>query len=134
VQPQISIVPIVLGNQDRSHCLELGEALAAVMDGTTQILIASSDLSHFHPDEKAKILDERVALAIKEFDPEKLMKQLSSGEGEACGGGPIAAVMIAAKQLGCSEATVLHQCTSGDITGDYGRVVGYLSAAFWKAY
>ncbi len=132
IHPHARIVPIVMGSQDRSTCVELGKALAAVLAPSTHVVIASSDLSHFHRDETAKIIDKRTALTISEFDPEKLMEQLETGQSEACGGGPIASVMIAAKQMGCTDATILHQCTSGDITGHHGRVVGYLSAAFWK--
>ena len=60
----------------------------------------------------------------------RLLEDLKSQKGEACGGGPIAVIMAAAQSMGAVRGTVLHQCTSGDITGDTRRVVGYLSAAF----
>ena len=34
-------------------------------------------------------------------------------------------MLIAAKQLGAKDATLLKHATSGDINGDYGHVVGY---------
>jgi hypothetical protein len=48
---------------------------------------------------------------------------------EACGGGPIAVVMNAARQLGANKTEILYYCNSGDITGDKSGVVGYLAAA-----
>jgi AmmeMemoRadiSam system protein A len=56
------------------------------------------------------------------------METLDSGEGEACGGGPVAAVMMAAKRLGGSEVKFIDYTTSGETTGQFEEVVGYLSA------
>jgi AmmeMemoRadiSam system protein B len=52
--------------------------------------------------------------------------------GQACGSGAIAAVMWAARALGANRAQVLKQATSGDVSGDYGQVVGYAAARLWK--
>ena len=56
------------------------------------------------------------------------MDDLEAGKGEACGGGPVIAVMAALKLLGARTMEVVHHCTSGDITGDTSSVVGYVAA------
>ena len=48
----------------------------------------------------------------------------------ACGGGPAIAVMMAARALGATDARVLKYAHSGEISGDFGGVVGYLAAVF----
>jgi AmmeMemoRadiSam system protein B len=57
------------------------------------------------------------------------MSRLESHENVACGGGPVVAVMKAARSLGADRATVLRYADSGDAGGGKGQVVGYLSAA-----
>jgi MEMO1 family protein len=52
------------------------------------------------------------------------------GRGFACGKAALAAVMWAALELGANRAVILNYATSGDVSGDYERVVGYAAAAF----
>lgn len=126
---KFKLVPIVMGDQDEESVHALGEVLASVLKGKNTLMVASTDLSHFHTDKEARRLDGKVQKALEAFDPDALLDLLSSGEGEACGGGPIAAVMLAAKRLGCSGVTTVDYATSGNVTGDFNEVVGYLSAA-----
>jgi AmmeMemoRadiSam system protein B len=125
-----TLVPIVIGDQTPETCLEVGRALASVAAGRKALLIASSDLSHFHTYEEAIKLDRKVIDSIEAFDEDVLMTQVANEHLEACGGGPVAAVMHASKLLGATQARALFYCNSGDITGDKSSVVGYLSAAF----
>ena len=124
----VKITPIVMGIQRREYCFHLGGKLAQVLNGKNVLLIASSDLSHYHPAQEAEALDQVVIRDIDRFDYEQLMEDLESERGEACGGGPTVAVLIAAKKLGADRVTILHHCNSGDVTGDRSAVVGYLSA------
>lgn len=135
LQRQLSgfkIVPIMMFNQDYLSAQALGEAIARAVKGKNVLLVASSDLSHYHPDKQAKLLDNQIVSAVEAFDAKKLEEALASGACEACGGGPIAAVMIAAKALGGDKTKILRYATSGDITGDRSQVVGYLSAGIWN--
>jgi AmmeMemoRadiSam system protein B len=63
------------------------------------------------------------------FRPEGLLDMLEQEQVEACGGGPIVAVMMAAASMGARTCKELFYCNSGDVTGDKETVVGYLSAA-----
>lgn len=129
INPEAKVLPIVMGDQRIEYCQILARALADVLTPDC-ILIASSDLSHFHAQGDALQRDRIIAEDIRGLKPMLLLDDLQSRKGEACGGGPIAVVMAAALALGADQGTILHQCTSGDMTGDTQRVVGYLSAAF----
>jgi AmmeMemoRadiSam system protein B len=123
-----SFVPIVMGDQTMELCEYLSEAISSAVSGKNVLLVASSDLSHFHPYDEAASLDSRVIEMVEAYEPVRLMERLDHRELEACGGGPIVAVMLAARKLGANKARVIHYCNSGDITGDKSAVVGYLSA------
>lgn len=125
---KFSFLPIVIGHQLREHCVELGRALGNVLHDRNVLLVASTDLSHYHPYEDAIQLDKIMIDDISSFDSGRLMNHLEVGEVEACGGGATVAVMSALKNLGTRRMEILHQCNSGDITGDHSRVVGYVSA------
>lgn len=126
------LLPVIMGSQDFASCERLKDALLAVIEGKKTLIVASSDLSHYHPDNEARSLDHRIVKAIEHFDPEELNNLLSTGKSEACGGGPIITAMLMASSLGARHARVLTYANSGDVTGDRQAVVGYLSAVFYK--
>ena len=130
VLSDFQIVPIIMGEQDFKTCSDLADSLFRVTGtmGNT-LLLASSDLSHFHSYNRARELDMRFIKHVREFDPLGLANALSSGACEACGGGPAITVMLAAQKLGANHALILKSANSGDVTGDHSRVVGYVSAA-----
>ena len=130
---EFSILTIVMGDQSRDWCEYLSGVLARISEPEKILFIASSDLSHYHSYEVAHRLDDVVANAVKNFDVKSLSEKLDHHEVEACGGGPMSVVMSVAKSLGADKSQVLHACNSGDVTGDHGRVVGYLSAALFKS-
>ena len=128
VQDAFSFVPVVMGDQTLELCENLSDAIATAVSGLHVLLVASSDLSHYHPYEEANSLDGRVIELVEAYDPLRLMERLDHRELEACGGGPIVSVMLAARKLGANKAHVVHYCNSGDVTGEKNAVVGYLSA------
>ena len=78
------------------------------------------------------VLDNIIIDDIEQFNYEQLMHDLESERAEACGGGPMVAVLLAAKKLGANRINILHHCNSGDVTGDHSGVVGYLSAVAFR--
>jgi AmmeMemoRadiSam system protein B len=126
------LVPIMLREQSRALAEALGQALAEALRGRRALLVASSDLAHFQPQAATEALDGYMLGRIAALDPAGVLEAEAAGRGVACGKGAIAAVLWAALALGATGAqTVLH-ATSGDVTGDYGAVVGYGAAAIWK--
>ena len=127
--PGLRIVPMLMGSQAREEVDALAGALARALAGKETVLVASSDLSHYHPAAAAHRLDAVVSERVERFDAEGLMQRLEASRGHACGGGPMVAVMKAARALGADRATLLRYATSGDVgERDTSRVVGYLSA------
>lgn len=131
VLKDFSILPIVVGDQHKSFIYELADKLA-MHTGEETLIVASSDLSHFHTKQKAFMLDSIVENRIKEMDYDGLMKDLELHRSEACGGGPIAAAMRASRLKGKNSVLILDRSDSGDVTGDNSEVVGYLSAVIYS--
>lgn len=126
-----SIVPVVLGDQNRNFVFELAEKLSGVVDEET-LIVASSDLSHFYTRSMADKLDSVVENDIRENNYEKLQSDLETGKCEACGGGAIVALMKTAGMTNRKNTRVLYRTDSGEVTGDYSEVVGYLSAVIYS--
>jgi len=129
VAPGVPIVPLLMGYQTPATAAALGDALAVALRGRKALLIASSDLSHYHDASTAAALDRVVVDSVARFDPGALQAALSANPDHACGGGPMVAVMRAARAAGAHHARVLDYADSGDISGDKSAVVGYLAAA-----
>ncbi len=121
------IVPIVIGNQSLKNLKQLSAVLSEFADEQT-IIIASSDLSHFHSKANAFALDSIVANRISNFEYPELYNDLANGNCEACGGGAIVTLLETADITGRNKAEVLSHTDSGDVSNDNSSVVGYLSA------
>lgn len=127
-----ALTPIMMGEQDWESAAELGQALAKAIGKEPILLVASTDLSHFHRYEIAVRLDQLVLDRIVAYDPEGLARTLATQKAEACGGGPVMAVMVAAQKLGANRAVLLKYMNSGDVTGDRSSVVGYAAVALLR--
>jgi hypothetical protein len=130
VAPDAKILPLLMGYQTAETARALGDALAVALDGRKALLIASTDLSHYHDAATASRLDAVVIDHVTRFDADGLQHALDLQPEHACGGGPLVAVMRAAKLRGARDAVVLDYADSGDVSGDKSAVVGYLAAAF----
>jgi len=128
--PDAKIVPLVMGFQTAETARALGNALAAAIARKKALLVASTDLSHYHDAATASRLDAVVIDHVSRFDVDGLQATLDARPEHACGGGPLVAVMRAARQVGARDAVVLQYADSGDVSGDKTAVVGYLAAAF----
>jgi MEMO1 family protein len=128
--PGSRIVPALMGYQTAETARRLGEGLASALEGRRALLVASTDLSHFHDRSAAARLDRVVIDHVTRFDANGLQRTLDRQPDHACGGGPAVAVMRAARLLGARDGLVLHYADSADVSGDTSTVVGYLAAAF----
>jgi len=116
------VLPVILGDTDPE---QVAKVLAGQIDDKT-VVVASSDLSHYHPYDVAKVLDNRCIEAILNLDIDSMKTQ------EACGKAPILTLMCLAREKGW-KAQLLDCRNSGDVTGDKDRVVGYTAIAFYAA-
>jgi MEMO1 family protein len=125
------IVPIVMGNGSLASCEELARAIAASVGTKRVLIVASSDLSHYHPRGEARALDGVFRRFLERNDAEGLYGAIVAHEAEACGAGPVEAVLMAAKALGSTGVVVAKYDDSGTASGDTGSVVGYISAVVY---
>ena len=137
---KFELVPIVMGDQSYESSRALGVALAKMLRNDHDTLVlASSDLSHYHPYADAESIDHKTLHALEAYDYYSMSRNFQyRGQGEpgiweACGGAPIVAAMIYAERMGANKAEVLKYANSGDITGDKSRVVGYSADLFVKS-
>ncbi len=129
---KFKLLPIIVGDQEKNIVFSLAEILAEILKNKNVLMIASSDLSHYFPQDIANSLDSRVEKLINDYDEETLIGELEKEKVQACGGGPIVAVMRASKLLGANKSQVLYRNDSSEASGEKNQVVGYLSAVFFK--
>jgi len=134
IKDNFRIVPIVLVSQRSDTAYDLGNAISETivekeaMNST--LLIASSDFTHYEPNNEAHRKDGELIKAILALDVSKFYTVLERLDVTACGYGAIATIMVAAKNLGATRGELLKYATSGDVTGDTSAVVGYSSIVF----
>lgn len=136
VLPNSKIVPIVMGKQDFQNIHSLARAICLAVNKLNYedkvLLIASSDLSHYHNYNTAKTIDTKLIETFNYYDYFKLSINAANNEIEACGAGPIAVVMQVSEFLGANKAQCIYYATSGDspyAEGNKERVVGYFAGA-----
>ena len=130
------LVPIVMGDQSYESRRALGVALAKMIQAEKNsgdtLILASSDLSHYHPYDDAETIDHKTLHALAAWDYLSMSRNFQTRTWEACGGAPIVAAMIYAERMGANKAEVLRYANSGDTSGDRSRVVGYSADLFVK--
>jgi len=130
---EFKLVAIVIADQTWKNVENLGNALAKVLKDKNALIVASSDLSHYHSYETAYKLDQSLIDFFTDFEYRKILDKCERREIEACGYGPIAAMMHACSLMDFKKSKVLKYATSGDVpVGEKAQVVGYLSGAVYK--
>ena len=119
---EFSLVPVVMGPGDINAYVK---AFLPFVDDNT-LLVASSDLSHYLPQDAAKVRDAQTIDMIRQLKGEGLTPESN----RACGAIPIRVILEFARKNRW-EPVLLHYATSGDASGEYGRVVGYAAIAFF---
>ena len=126
-QPGLRIAPVVLAGLSFRECDELAAGLARAIeraDGPT-LIVASSDMNHYLPEEATRALDEKALAPLIALDPRGLWDTVRSHGITMCGYIPTTVALLAARTLGATRATLVGHTTSADAGGDTHRVVGY---------
>ena len=131
----IKIVPIVFSFATGSVYKQIGKDIARVIKDLKRevVIIASSDMTHYEPQESAQRKDNQAIEAILELNEDKLLARIEELNITMCGYAPTVSLISAAKELGAREAELVRYQTSGDTTGDYSSVVGYAGIIIRKA-
>ena len=127
LQPSLKIVPICLGPLDLDTCMEIGRAVVSAVSafGQPVLLVASTDMSHYVTAEIAKELDTLAIKKILALDPAGLYNTVKENGISMCGYIPTTITLEASTLMGAAGAELIKYANSGDINGDYNRVVGY---------
>ena len=133
-QKDFKIVPIIACQPSYELVEEFAKSLNEIIGERDDVLIViSTDMSHFHNDQTARVLDRHAIELVSALDAESLWKDCHAGKTELCGYIPVATALLLAKKKGL-KAEVLQYANSGDVTGEKDRVVGYFSAVFFKNF
>ena len=128
-----TIVPVLLGASTPASFAHLAEGLTKVLrENDRAIIIASTDLSHYHDAASASSKDRKVIDAVTRMSIEDLRGLLASGEGEACGGDAVLLTMLVGRNLGATNGVLFRYANSGDVSGDRSRVVGYAAMGLYR--
>ena len=127
--PSFRFVPICLATHRLDLTEEIGNAVAEVVKGESEPvgILASSDLNHYEDQESTIRKDNLAIEEVVARKPKELWRVVDEFDVSMCGFIPTTAMLVAANRLGATKATLLKHATSGDINGDYRRVVGYAS-------
>lgn len=126
-QPDLRFVPIALGTRQFEALEQLGNAMADVIAAQKQsaLIVASSDMNHYESDTITRAKDHRALERILVLDAQGLYDVVMQQDISMCGFGPAVAMLTAARKLGAKSAELVKYATSGDVSGDRNRVVGY---------
>ncbi|MCP4653532.1 MAG: AmmeMemoRadiSam system protein B [Candidatus Omnitrophica bacterium] len=89
------------------------------------LLIASTDMTHYQADARARSKDRLAIEKIIDLDDDGLLKIVAKENISMCGAAPTAILIACLKQMGARKAQVTLYQTSGDTGGDKESVVGY---------
>jgi len=120
---EVKIVPIVMMAQDIETARAVGETISKT--GNNIVIVASSDFTHYEPHSIAEEKDKSMIEAIVNLDEEMLYERREALGCTMCGYGPVAAAIVAAREMKANKSKLLKYATSGDTTGDFSAVVGY---------
>jgi AmmeMemoRadiSam system protein B len=125
--PSFAFVPIVMASVPFAHLEALGRALAKVIRAEPEpiLIVASSDMNHYEPDDVTRVKDGKAIERILALEPRELFDTVRNEHISMCGYGATVAMLIAARALGATRAELVRYATSGEVNGDMRGVVGY---------
>jgi len=124
---EFSFVPVSIGLGGYAALESLGRGVAQTVNGASKpvLIVASSDMNHYEPDDVTRVKDRKAVDQILALDPQGLYDVIRREDISMCGYGPVVAMLVAAKELGAQRAELVKYATSADVSGDRSAVVGY---------
>lgn len=117
------IIPICMMDQSNSAAKKIGQVLREIIsDG--DLIVASSDMNHYESHETTLKKDQKVIEKIKNMDIEGIYDTIKTYKITMCGYGPISTLLY----IGFNDIEIIEHVTSGERSGDFESVVGYMSA------
>ena len=127
LRPDVQFVPVTLMKTDLAFCEAVGKAVAGAVRTFPEpvLLISSTDLNHYESQAVSNRKDRLAIEAVLTLDPEHLQRTVRSHGISMCGIAPTTALLSALRDRGARRAELVRYMTSGDVSGDHERVVGY---------
>jgi AmmeMemoRadiSam system protein B len=128
LKPGAKIVPITVSSAHLDDLLTAGTELGELLDKEKDVMVvASTDMSHYIDARTADIQDQKAIDKIVQLDPEGLFKVVMQEDISMCGVAPTVIMLAAARKAGAQKAEIVEYTHSGKVSGDYNKVVAYLS-------
>jgi len=134
-QPALRLVPVVVGGIDVDECVALGGALARAVArvGGDVLVVASSDMNHYLPEDETRRRDQTALEALVSGDPVQLARTVEANKVSMCGVRPACAMLSYARAVEARRPELVGYTTSGEAFGDYAQVVGYAGVVVPRA-
>lgn len=116
VLDDFKIVPILISDQSYTNCVRGAKILTDVLseyEGNI-LTVVSTDLSHYHQENKAEILDQRFIELTEKMNAKHLSEKLDTGDTEACGGGAVVMMLEAAERMKKNHFKLLYRSNSSE--------------------
>ncbi len=126
------ILPILINDPSLENTRALARAIVKHLNDKKILIIASSDMSHYHSDETARRMDSLTLDLIAKKDSEGFLRELRDGNSELCGHAAVLTMLEISRLLGDTKVEILNYSTSGDVTGDKSSVVGYSASVIYR--
>lgn len=132
LQPGFRFVPVALGAVRFEDLVAVGEAIGRVLADSTEeiLLVTTSDLNHYENDATTRVKDRKAIERILALDARGLYDTCRDEAISMCGLGPAVAMLTALQSMGSTQPELVRYATSGDVSGDFGGVVGYAGMIF----
>lgn len=132
VLKDFTIVPVLIGAPTKQTFEHLVSELTEMVDEKT-LIIASTDLSHYHDYHTAIMMDTGIISAVERISVMNAVELFQGGKSEMCGAVPVVITMEVAKRIGANLGILFNYANSGDVTGQKEKVVGYASIGLFKS-
>lgn len=134
IKQDVRIVPMILSGAPLEVYREIGHAIAQAIKetGKEAVILASGDMNHYEPAALAREKDTKAIESMLALDEEEFTRRYNRLHITMCAHGPVSTLIAAAKELGVTGAELVRYQNSGDVTGDFERVVAYAGVIFKK--
>jgi hypothetical protein len=128
----VPIVPVLFGGPAGEWHASAGEQIADML-GENDLVVASTDLSHYLSEPQANEIDKRSINSVLEKDWSAFARGVARKTCSMCGASAVVAAMACSLRRGAKDWRLLDYRTSAAASGDFERVVGYAAISMEKA-
>src|SRR5262249_48797578 len=119
LDPGFTFVPIALGTLDYDALVAVGKALGKILEEEPEVLLlTTTDLNHYENQSTTIRKDNLAVEKILQLDALGLYEICHKEKISMCGLGPTVAMLIALREIGATNASLVMHATSADYSHD----------------